>query len=165
VDLADAYAIDLPPGTARSPEVLARFVFAHQPPWISMLMRIRDTLVAGFGLKTARSLRSVGPEGARIGIFKVYEANAVEVLMGEDDRHLNFRASVLYRPSAQPGADKPRLVLTTVVHCHKGLGRGYLGLIAPFHRLVVRSYLRHAAEIGWPQDDGSPLLASRTAGT
>lgn len=71
VNLSDAYAIDLPPGTARSPEVLARFVFSHQPRWISILMEIRDTLVASFSLKTARSLKSAGAAGSRIGIFKV----------------------------------------------------------------------------------------------
>jgi hypothetical protein len=163
VNLADAYAIDLPPGTARSPEVLARFVFAHQPPWISILMRIRDALVGGFGLKTARSLSSAGAVGLRIGIFKVYEANSVEVIMGEDDKHLNFRASALYQPPAPSGADRPRLVLSTVVHCHNRLGRGYLGLIAPFHRLVVKSYLRHAARVGWPSEDGVPLPAMRSA--
>ena len=163
VNWADAYAIDLPPGTARSPEVLARFVFAHQPRWISILMGIRDALVAGFGLKTAKSLKSVGADGSRIGIFKVYEANSVEVIMGEDDRHLNFRASALYQPSVQSSADGPRLVLSTVVHCHNRLGRWYLGLIAPFHRLVVQSYLRHAARIGWPSEDGTPQPALRSA--
>ena len=89
VNLADAFAIDLPPGTARSPEVLARFVFAHQPRLVSVLMRIRDALVGGFGLKTASSLSSVGAAGSRIGIFKVYEANSVEVIVGEDDKHLD----------------------------------------------------------------------------
>jgi hypothetical protein len=163
VNLADAYAIDLPPGTARSPEVLAKFVFAHQPRWISILMRIRDALVGGVGLKTARSLSSGGAVGSRIGIFKVYEANSVEVIMGEDDRHLDFRASALYQPAAQSGADGPRLVLSTVVHCHNSLGRAYLGLIAPFHRLVVKSYLRHAARVGWPIEDGVPLPAMRSA--
>ena len=163
VNLADAYAIDLPPGTARSPEVLARFVFAHQPQWISIFMRIRDALVGGFGLKTASSLSSVRAVGSRIGIFKVYEANSVEVIMGEDDKHLNFRASALYQPPVQSGADRARLVLSTIVHCHNRLGRGYLGLIAPFHRLVVKSYLRHAARVGWPSEGGGSPPAFRSA--
>ena len=107
-------------------------------------------MVGGLGLKTARSLSSAGPAGSRIGIFKVYETNAVEVLMGEDDKHLDFRASALYQPAEASGAQRARLVFSTVVHCHNRLGRGYLGLIAPFHRLVVKAYLRHAARIGWP---------------
>ena len=163
VNLADAYAIDLPPRTARSPEVLARFVFAHQPQWISILLRIRDALVGGFGLKTVSSLRSAGAVGTRLGIFKVYEANSVEVIMGEDDRHLDFRASALYQPPAQSGVESARLVFSTVVHCHNSFGRGYLGVIAPFHRLVVKSYLRHGARIGWPSEDGTSAAAVRSA--
>ena len=160
VNLADAFAIDLPPGTARSPEVLARFVFAHQPRLVSVLMRIRDALVGGFGLKTASSLSSVGAAGSRIGIFKVYEANSVEVIMGEDDKHLDFRVSALYQPPLQASAGGSRFVLSTVVHCHNRLGRCYVGLIAPLHRLIVRSYLRRAARMGWPREDGAPRSSS-----
>jgi hypothetical protein len=148
VSLADAYAIHLPPGTARNPEVLARFVFAHQPRWISLLMRIRGALVTPFGLKTGSGLRSAGAEGSRIGIFKVYEVNAVEVIMGEDDKHLDFRVSALYQAAVASERRRSRFVLSTVVHCHNRLGRCYLGLIAPFHRLIVRSYLRRAARMG-----------------
>jgi len=165
VDLADAYAIHLPPGTARNPEVLARFVFAHQPRWISFLMRIRSALVAPFGLKTGSGLTSAGAEGSRIGIFKVYEVNAVEVIMGEDDKHLDFRVSALYQPPLQASAGRSRFVLSTVVRCHNRLGRCYIGLIAPFHRLIVRSYLRRAARMGWPREvKGDPATGRSVAG-
>lgn len=154
LNLADAYAIDLPQGTARDPELLARFVFAHQPRWIAALMVIRDSLVAHLGLKTARELTSPKATGARIGIFKVYEANAVEVIMGEDDMHLDFRASALYQPAASAGS--ARFILSTVVHCHNRLGRSYIALIAPFHRMVVQAYLRRAASVGWPREEPLP---------
>jgi len=36
------------------------------------------------------------------------------------------------------------------VHCHNRLGRLYILVIAPFHRLVVQASLRRAAQIGWP---------------
>ncbi len=152
VNLADAYAIDLPPGTARDPEVLARFVFSHEPSWISFLMRMRDLLVAGFGLKTSKGLKTARATRARIGIFTVYESNDTEVIVGEDDRHLDFRASALYANAVPGETDRPRFVFSTVVHCHNRLGRTYLFVIAPFHRLVVRSYLRRAARVGWPRD-------------
>jgi hypothetical protein len=148
VHLADSFSIDLPLGASRSPEVLAKFVLANQPRWIAVLMRIRDTLVGGLGLKTAKRLKFA--EGSRIGIFRIYESNAIEVVMGEDDRHLDFRASALYQAPAPTGLGRPRLVLSTVVHCHNIWGRGYIRLIAPFHRLVVQSYLRQAARVGWP---------------
>jgi Protein of unknown function (DUF2867) len=163
VNLADAYAIDLPPGTTRNPEALARFVFAHQPRWISFLMRTRGALVAPLGLKTGSGLRSAGAEGSRIGIFKVYKVNAVEVIMGEDDRHLDFRVSALYQPPLQASAGRPRFVLSTVVHCHNTLGRCYIRLIAPVHRMIVQSYLRRAARIGWPREDGGQPPALQSA--
>ncbi len=153
-NLADAYAIDLPLGTARDPELLARFIFAHQPRWVAALMDVRDSVVSVLGLKTGRSLRSASEQLNRIGIFKVYETHRFEVLMGENDKHLDFRASVLYR-EAQGSQCEASLVLSTVVHCHNLLGRVYLTLIAPFHRLVVQSFLRHAARLGWPLEPSS----------
>lgn len=150
-NLADAYSIELPIGATTNPELLARFIFAHQPPWISKLMKIRDTLVASFGIKTAKHLATLGAKDGtgRLGIFKIYRISPTEVVLGEDDKHLDFRLSVLCSGQPLPGA-KRHLILSTVVHCHNRLGRLYIFLIAPFHRLVVQSSLRNAAQIGWP---------------
>ena len=150
-NLADAYSIELPTGASTNPELLARFIFAHQAPWIGSLMTVRDALVAGFGLKTARHLASVGAQSGagRLGIFKIYSTSPTEVVLGEDDKHLDFRLSVLCSGLTSPGA-KRHLILSTVVHCHNRLGRLYILLIAPFHRLVVQSNLRTAARMGWP---------------
>ena len=147
--LADAFAIDLPEGTARDPELLARFVFSRRPRWVAVLMAARDALVSPLGLKTGRALGSERRGPARVGIFKLYEAGTLEAVVGEDDKHLDFRASVLYRPGA---AGPATLTLSTVVHCHNKLGRAYIAAIAPFHRLVVRSFLRQAAKAGWPRE-------------
>lgn len=143
-DLVDAYAIGLPRGTSHDVEVLARFMLSAEAPWLRLLMGIRDAVVAGFGLKTARRLRqeSATDGVARIYIFRVYEITGNEAILGEDDKHLDFRVSVLRRPGD--------IVVTTVVHCHNLLGRAYLALITPFHQLVVRSLLRRAARRGWP---------------
>ena len=150
-NLADAYAIELPAGASSNPEVLARFIFAHQARWISSLVAVRDALVASLGLKTARHLASLQAQSGarRLHIFKVYSSTATEVVIGEDDKHLDFRLSVLCSGHRSPGARR-QLTLSTVVHCHNRLGRLYLFLIAPFHRLVVRSSLRSAARSGWP---------------
>ena len=151
MNLADAYSIELPTGASTNPEVLARFIFAHQAPWISSLIAVRDALVASFGLKTAKHLASLEAESGagRLNIFKIYSKSPTEVVIGEDDKHLDFRLSVLCSGQSSPGA-KRHLTLSTVVHCHNGLGRLYIFLIAPFHRLVVQSSLRSAARSGWP---------------
>lgn len=150
-DSADAYSIELPAGASTDPEILARFIFAHQAPWIRTLISVRDGLVGGLGLKSAKHLTSLGASSGagRLSIFKIYSTSPTEVVLGEDDKHLDFRLSVLCSVPAPPRATR-HLVLSTVVHCHNRLGRLYIFLIAPFHRLVVRSSLRSAARIGWP---------------
>jgi len=154
--LADAFAVRLPADATRDPETLARFIFEQQPAWVDGLMRVRDTLVGGLGLKTAKQLRADGakPGATRVGIFRIYETLVHEIVLGEDDKHLDFRASVLVRaePGHAPGeADGAhQVVVSTVVHCHNLLGRSYLTLIAPFHRQVVQAGLRRAARSGWP---------------
>ena len=39
-NLADAFAIQLPLGTSSDPDVLWRFLIAHQPAWIGWLTNI-----------------------------------------------------------------------------------------------------------------------------
>jgi len=152
VNLADAFAVQLPPGTSSDPDVLWRFLIAQQPSWIGWLTNIRDAVVAGFGLKTAKHLATLSNEASvdRIGIFKVYGKSENEIVLGEDDKHLDFRLSVLHTPDSS-SARGGQLTVSTVVHCHNLLGRTYLSVIAPFHRLVVTASLRRAAHIGWPK--------------
>lgn len=151
-NLADAYSIQLPEGATTNPELLARFIFSQQSRWVAGLMAVRDVLVAGFRLKTSSQLQKVecAAKANRVGIFKIYSKSAHEIILGEDDKHLDFRLSVLcqMRSSAMIS---PNLTVSTVVHCHNLLGRIYIFVIAPFHRLIVQSMLRRAARIGWPK--------------
>lgn len=151
VNLADAYAIALPLHASNDPDELARFMFANQPSWVSTLMGVRDSVVAGFGLKTVKHLATLSQQGqaGRVGIFKVYSTSETEVVLGEDDKHLDFRISVLCSSGPEPGSRQ--LTVSTVVHCHNLLGRSYILAIAPFHRMVVKAGLRQAARIGWPR--------------
>jgi hypothetical protein len=150
-NLADAYAIRLPVGASGDPELLARFIFTHQPSWIGILTRIRDAVVACFGLKTAKHLATLSQDASskRISFFKVYSTSKTEVVLGEDDKHLDFRVSVCCLDERTPEIGQ-QLILSTVVNCHNLLGRTYILIITPFHRMVVRASLRRAANIGWP---------------
>ena len=152
-DLADAYAIQLPSTSTDDIETLVRFVLCSPTSWFRALLRLRDALVAGFGIKTSRQLRDAPVENAahRIFIFRVYAVYVDEMILGEDDKHLDFRASVRLRSDHGENASVKEIELTTVVHCHNLLGRCYIALIRPFHRLVVRSMLRRAALRGWPE--------------
>jgi hypothetical protein len=161
--LADAYEVSLPEGAVHDPEALARFIFASQPRWVSMLMQVRDLIVGRFGLKTGRGLRQSSAK--RIGLFRVYESASTEVILGEDDRHLDFRVSVLVRSEPFGAGGVTFVVVSTVVHCHNRLGRLYIFFIAPFHRLVVKADLRRAASSGWPLQVHAAALRSGAAST
>lgn len=144
-DLADAFAIGMPLDASHDIETLTRFMLDAPAPWLRLLLAVRDAAVAGFGIKTSRQLRrrAVTDGVARIDLFRVYEMARDEAILGEDDKHLDFRVSIQRRSGD--------IVVTTVVHCHNLLGRIYLALIAPFHRLVVKAMLRRAARRGWPR--------------
>lgn len=149
-DLADAYAIALPASASGDVEALARAVFGRPSPVFKALMAVRDAVMARFGVKTAGQLRrrdGAAADARFIDFFRIRARTADELVVGEDDRHLDFRASVLLCPRTDGGRD---LVATTVVHCRNRLGRVYLAAILPFHRLIVRGNLRRAAQSGWP---------------
>ena len=164
-DLADAYAIRLPAHASSDPEQLARLILSNQAPWVGQLMRMRDAIVGRLGIKTAQQLQNApdAAMGGRIYMFKIYAKTAHEVVLGEDDSHLDFRLSVLHEPATTAAGSTPRLIVSTVVHCHNRLGRAYIALIAPFHRAVVQSALRRAARSGWPVALTSPAPPTRGA--
>lgn len=146
-DLADAFAVALPPGIAeRRIEEIARTLLGDPAPWF---LALRDKVMARFGVKTSAEVRRIATRDgvAHIDFFPVLSRTEHELILGEDDWHLDFRASILVRDRRGDGGRE--LVMTTVVHCHNRLGRTYLCAIAPFHRLVVTSSLRRAARRGW----------------
>ncbi|MEM7636150.1 MAG: DUF2867 domain-containing protein, partial [Pseudomonadota bacterium] len=66
-------------------------------------------------------------------VFPVETETARELIAGFNDKHLNFRVSVL----SQDG----RVFLATWVHPHNIGGRLYLKTILPFHILIARNAL------------------------
>ena len=157
--LQDAFSAPLPSNALADPETLARFLMANQAPWVSALVSLRDALVSMFGLKQTSSLLRDGEaqRSRHIHFFEIFETSPTEIVMGLDDKHLDFRLSVQVRSSDEVGG-AGSLVLSTVVHCHNLLGRTYLAIIAPFHRMVVRSGLSRATRAGWPTDAGGAQL-------
>ncbi len=122
-DFLDCYCVasDLPPRTAA--EIITDF-----PPWTQHLLRLRRLLTAPFGLSND------GPNAPdKVGIFPVESENPHELIAGFNDKHLDFRVSVL----SQTG----QVFLATWVHPHNLGGKLYLAAIMPFHILVVRNAL------------------------
>ena len=143
---ADAFAVQLPAGASTDPEVWRRELFASPPATLRRLMRLRDLLVKPLGLR--RSANHDLREG-----FPVLARSDDEVLMGVDDRHLDFRISL----RVVAAADAPSvLVLTTTVTFHGALGRLYFHLVRPFHERIVPTLLRRAVRRAQHSEAASP---------
>ena len=135
---ADAFriAVEGPPLDARN---AAQRMMGRSPRWIETLQALRNALVAPFGLKTS-GVGEAAAAGA-IGIFPVLSETPDRLVAGFDDHHLDFRVVVDVAASGQG----QQITATTLVRTHNLLGRSYLAIILPFHRLIVRSMLRQVA--------------------
>jgi hypothetical protein len=118
----------------------AEKMLGQSPRWIRTLMALRDCLVTPFGLKTSTS-PPAAPQADTIGIFPVLTDTPSRLVAGFDDSHLDFRVVV----DVARSGDGQRVTATTLVLTHNRLGRVYLAIILPFHRLVVRAMLRQVA--------------------
>ena len=112
----------------------------HGPRWIDALTNLRNILVTPFGLKT--SGEGAYAPGGLIGLFPVLSETPERLVAGFDDFHLDFRLVV--DVSGDPASRQ--VTSTTLVRTHNLLGRTYLTLIMPFHKLVVRSMMGSIVE-------------------
>ena len=136
---ADAYRIAID-GTALNARKAAEKMFARGPRWIEVLLRLRNSIVAPFGLK--KSGAGEPAPGGMIGIFPVLSETPERLVAGFNDHHLDFRVVVDVAP-AEAGQ---QVTTSTLVLTHNLLGRTYLAVIMPFHRLIARVMLRQVAE-------------------
>jgi hypothetical protein len=135
---ADAFRIDL--ASARlDARTAAQRMLGRSPRWVEILVALRNRLVVPFGLKAPDPTGSAA--SGTIGIFPVVSEAPDRVVLGFDDGHLDFRVVVDVAPC---GAGQS-FTLTTLVLTHNLLGRFYLAIILPFHRLIARTMLRQVA--------------------
>jgi Protein of unknown function (DUF2867) len=137
-DFADAFRV-IADGRAIDARAAATSMLGRSPRWIDRLVFLRNLLVAPFGLKSSGA-EDAGLRGM-IGIFPVISETAEQLVVGFNDRHLDFRVVI----DVVPGGDGRQVTATTLVRTHNRLGRIYLALILPFHRLVVKAMLRQVA--------------------
>lgn len=123
-DFLDCFTVPSFMPARQAAEIITDF-----PSWAQALLAVRRIVTAPFGLDND------GPDASdKIGIFPVVSETSDEVIAGFNDRHLNFRVSVLSRDS--------HVSLATWAAPHNFGGRLYLALILPFHVLIARDALR-----------------------
>ena len=134
----DAFRIEIDDCTLDARRAAERMM-GRSPRWIETLLSLRNILVTPFGLKTSGAGLTTPRE--MIGIFPVISETPDRLIAGFNDKHLDFRVVV---DVAAPGNCR-EVTATTLVKTHNWLGRTYLAIILPFHRLIVPAMLRQVA--------------------
>ena len=76
--------------------------FSSAPKWKDRLFALRNRIASFAGLKTPGNIvdrqkvldNFKGEKGELVGLFKVFDKTENEMVLGEDDKHLNFRISL-----------------------------------------------------------------------
>lgn len=125
-------------------------IFGHSPQWVRSLLTIRGVVASTLGLKHVADgdfSRAPGENyqvTQRVGLFTVQSIESNELIVGDNDKHLDFRISIC-RSSAN-GVEM--VTVSTAIEIHNAVGRLYMLVVKPFHRLIARSMLQKAANAG-----------------
>ncbi|PRC92525.1 DUF2867 domain-containing protein [Solimicrobium silvestre] len=137
IDFADGYS-----GQADRTYVdaaqAARAAFADPPHMARCLMTLRNRIVAPFGLRASIDFSDRGL--GKIDVFPIISNTGAEVVVGGDDKHLDFRIWISIKPSLK-GSE---VTISTLVKINSLFGRIYLCTIMPFHKLLSRMMLQRA---------------------
>lgn len=74
--------------------------------------------------------------GDRIGIFTLFEKHKDEIIVGDDDKHLNFILSF------HKNAVANIITATTVVHVKNWFGKAYMIFVKPMHKIIAPATLK-----------------------
>ena len=148
IDYLDSYAIAMTHPEQSMIELYAA-ALGHLPKAFKHLLVLRSILVRPFGIAGVSHRDLTAPVdttksyavGDKLGRWTIHAQEPNELITGANDRHLDFRVSLLRDASS-------RLVLTTAVMTHNVFGRAYLTAILPFHRFGVAQLLTNAAAAG-----------------
>lgn len=131
-------------------EQIGKYFFMSGPKWIDALFNMRNKLAKNIGLKIPAGTKPTNDAinnfkfqiGDQYGLFKVFDKNEHEIILGEDDKHLNFRVS-LFLETIDNTTFQKKLSITTAVMIHNKFGQFYLSAIKPFHKIIVTSMLNN----------------------
>lgn len=153
IDFGDAYQVRLNRQALSATEAYVA-VFGAEPAWLRWLMKLRGRIAGLFGIAhdfdSGKKLDIDHPDctvfvaGERLGPFTVRLVTANELVVGDDDKHLNFRISTLR--SEREGI--AYITVSTGVEIHNRLGHAYMFLVKPFHRFIAPLMIRRAVAAG-----------------
>lgn len=129
-DFIDCYRVASNLAPRQAADIITDF-----PAWARLLIALRNGLTKPFGLS------SEGPMVEdKVGFFPVESDNENELIAGFDDKHLDFRVTVMSHQGC--------VYLATWVHTNNLAGKLYLNAILPFHKLIARDALARVRLVG-----------------
>lgn len=136
-------------GTENDIIPVAELFSSSGPKWANSLLKIRDLIVKPFGLKTSEQIAKSPQQpdhmryevGSQHGIFKLLYKSENEVVLGQEDTHLDVKVSLLLEPSINES--NKTLSITTAVKFNNFFGKLYFLPVKPIHKLIVRKSLEN----------------------
>ncbi len=122
-------------------KLIAKSIFDHTPKWVDLLFTLRNKMVGLIGLKNEipKDYTNDFKVGGYVGLFKIYNLEDSECILGLDDSHLNFRVII------NKGIDNYyNINVITLVEYNNLKGKIYMSIIKPFHRIVVKRMVANA---------------------
>jgi uncharacterized protein DUF2867 len=126
-------------------------IFAHHPLWMKLLLIVRNRIASLVGLDAPSASEILHVEikdryavGEKIGVWPIFSLSEDEVVAGRNNRHMDFRLSVL----KVPDGDRTSVVVSTICTVHNRSGKLYLFFIVPVHRYGVRKLIANALAAG-----------------
>ena len=126
-------------------------VFGHHPLWMKSILIVRNRIASLCGLDTSTTAEIMNPQvkgsysvGEKIGPWPIFSLTQGELVAGRDNKHLDFRLSVL----KEGHGEAMSAVISTVCITHNAFGRLYLFCIIPFHKWGVKRLITRAVAAG-----------------
>ena len=137
-DFSDCFATT---NHSESLDSISKEIFGKLPKWVRPLLHLRNFLVKFLGLKMEmpKGYHNRFEPGGYVGFFKIFEVSSTEILLGLNDKHLDFRVSIL-----KDSSPIYNIKVSTLVSFNNKLGSYYMKVVAPFHVLVIQSMIKQA---------------------
>jgi len=126
-------------------------IFAHHPQWMKAILIVRNRIASWCGLEAPTvseiihfKIKSSYAVGDKIGVWPIFSLTETELVVGRDNKHLDFRLSVL--KVGEEGAES--VIVSTICMVHNTFGKIYLFFIIPFHKWGVQWLLSNAVRAG-----------------
>ena len=122
----------------------------NTPKWINNLLSLRNKTMLFVGVKDVGNLGGLNQikyadrtnvVGAKLDIFVIDSFSKDEMILILNDKHLDIKMSILRIKESIPNENC--IAVSTLVVFNNLIGRFYMGLIRPFHEIIVKRLMKN----------------------